>query len=319
MSKTAEKFIEDNIDLIEDRDFTSLYSKVRKEVGVRDLGQVISVLRQVDCDVPISVAPIMFGAKKYSRILSLRATKDGGQTWNVGLTTSQGMKGGHQIGFLTIADAEKFLSKFDNQCTVTQFQENTVNTYDWKKIHTQYGDCYATTTALASFNSSPDDIKELRDVRNEISNIQSLLDDPRYIHGFKSLGLGYPLDQYLEDFKNYVMSIIHTSIKEAEASYYTYGNGYLTIEFNKPISKKYIDKVRTWAEKYIPSNILSQVRGNSWQSENNCRLIQIDLNNVWSLDYIPKSTYNKAINDLKTQLSELEQRQEELRNQLDVI
>lgn len=115
LSKKIQEYLETHIDMIEDMyyadELTHLYSTIRKDLGVRDSAELVSVLRQIDINLPIKIAPVMFGAGKSSKILSLRATKDGGKTWNAGLTASQGMRGGHQIGFMTIEEAEDFIKK----------------------------------------------------------------------------------------------------------------------------------------------------------------------------------------------------------------
>ena len=89
----VQKYLEENIDTIEDmyyaNNLSHLYNNIRKDLGVRDSAELVSLLRQVDINLPINIAPVMFGAGKYSKILSLRATTDGGKTWNAGLTESQ--------------------------------------------------------------------------------------------------------------------------------------------------------------------------------------------------------------------------------------
>lgn len=147
------KIIIEHAELIEGKMFSELYKEVSTKYKKSDAVWIISALRELGMNIPVEDVPVLFGIATKNYTLELRARIKGSNKHNTNFTSNQGRRGGHQIGFLTIAEAEEFIRKIDyaGYAHVSTMQENSIRRFTWVTIETPHGECLTTTLALSHF------------------------------------------------------------------------------------------------------------------------------------------------------------------------
>lgn len=149
------KFIEQNIDLIEQQQWHNLI----KKCPVSCTAELFTLLQQMDAnmlkdDRSTDVdSDTMYGVKGKTRTLSAGAPRDG--VYNALQTINAGMKGGYQIGFKTIADALAVCDKLNFDKTEYRpyiMDKYAVDSYTWTEVDTVVGKAYVTNKVIHDYD-----------------------------------------------------------------------------------------------------------------------------------------------------------------------
>ena len=144
---------ERNQDLIDEGNLTRILKVCPAAISSEILYMIMQTIPDSVTEDPTNIP--MYGIKDISGSRTLSIGKYNGTSYNINNTNSQGMKGGYQIGFMSIKDAVSFIEQLPHGLEVYRIsimQPAIVKSYTWKEINSVYGSCYATTTALTQYD-----------------------------------------------------------------------------------------------------------------------------------------------------------------------
>lgn len=165
-----DSLIDQNIHLIDTGDFEKFYDICKAQLKRKDLILLTDLLAEEGIELPYSITGFLYGVKTSSHTLALRALISP-TMYNVGFTSNQGMKGGHQIGFESRKAAQNYIDNNFGSARVSIILPETVAGYNWKQIEIPGSIAFATTSAINSFEPYMDpDQKKISRLKNRYTN-----------------------------------------------------------------------------------------------------------------------------------------------------
>lgn len=151
ISNDAADWIQDNLYLIDDGDLQQIVKKCPAKI----VGEVLLAMDDVGAEIkedPNSTE--MWGIKSSGGRTTMSLGKHNKTNFNVNYTTSEGMKGGMQIGFKSVCDCIEFIKKLHGpeNFRPSRMQPKTVAEYTWQEVDTIYGKCWVTNVAFDKYD-----------------------------------------------------------------------------------------------------------------------------------------------------------------------
>lgn len=170
ISDEAKKWIEDNIEYLDDLnlDDNQYLDKLMRKVPMHLFNEVKEVLGSI-VDFKETEGS-MYGIKSVGdvetangrplrrnvayRTISIGQYDKVNSVYNINYTITQGMKGGHQVGFKSVKDAEEFISKLPNPASwrPSKMIPATVDKYKWIEVDIIYGKAWITDVAFNKYD-----------------------------------------------------------------------------------------------------------------------------------------------------------------------
>lgn len=213
-----DSLIDQNIHLIDTGNFEEFYDICKAQLKRKDLILLTDLLSEEGIDLPYSITGFLYGVKTSSHTLALRAPISP-TMYNVGFTSNQGMKGGHQIGFESRKAAQNYIdnnkgliANFFGSARVSIILPETIAGYNWKQIEIPGGTAFATTSAINSFEPYMDsDQRKISRLKtkytNEINKLEKELTAPEKTEDIRKLTADKNTaiaEDMLEKLKKYV-------------------------------------------------------------------------------------------------------------------
>ena len=153
LSNKLKLWIENNIDLLDNLSIDELWGKCPADL----YGELYDVLQTAGVDVTQRSDAMMWGIKSNDGRYTLSLGKHNKINFNVNHTSSQGMKGGMQIGFKSLASCMQFLTEAQKRyphihLRPSKMQKKIVDSYVWSEVDTVYGKCYVTNLAIDAYD-----------------------------------------------------------------------------------------------------------------------------------------------------------------------
>lgn len=160
ISLEVKKWLQDNAVWLDELNFDDGrdIEKVFKKIPTRLFTEIYRIFKAAGIELLDNNSGDMYGIKSSDGYTTLSLGKHNKTNFNINFTASQGMKGGHQIGFKSISDAIDFIENINNTLGVDQdlrpskMQPNIVSQYNWVEVDTVYGKCMVTTLAFDKYD-----------------------------------------------------------------------------------------------------------------------------------------------------------------------
>lgn len=213
-----DSLIDQNIHLIDTGDFEKFYEICKAQLKRKDLILLTDLLSEEGIELPYSITGFLYGIKTSSYTLALRAPISP-TMYNVGFTSNQGMKGGHQIGFESRKAAQNYIdnnksliANFFGSARISIILPETVAGYNWRQIEIPGGTAFATTSAINSFEPYMDqDQKKISRLKtkynNEINKLEKEITAPEKTEDIRRLTIDKNTaiaEEILEKLKKYI-------------------------------------------------------------------------------------------------------------------
>lgn len=153
LSNNLKSWLEKNIDLLDEVSIDELWGKCPAEL----YRELYSALEAAGIDLTERNTDTMWGIKSNDGRYTLSLGKHNKTNYNVNHTSSQGMKGGMQIGFKSLVDCLMFLPEAEKRyphihLRPSKMQKKIVDSYVWTEVDTVYGKCYVTNLAIDKYD-----------------------------------------------------------------------------------------------------------------------------------------------------------------------
>lgn len=160
VSLGAKEWLENNATWLDELNFDDGrdIEKVFKKIPSRLFTEIYRIFKAAGIELLDNNSGSMYGIKSSDGYRTLSLGKHNKTNFNVNFTASEGMKGGHQIGFKSISDAIDFIENINNILGVAQdlrpskMQPKIVSQYEWVEVDTEYGKCMVTTLAFDKYD-----------------------------------------------------------------------------------------------------------------------------------------------------------------------
>ena len=172
ISADAQAWLENNITYIDsltkEADVLELFDRIPANI----FAEICTVLQNIDIPIissEVDDGVVKYGIKSANGFRTVSVGKFDGSTYNINFTSSQGMVGGHQVGFTTLQSVMDFIQKFSDPSNYrpSKMVAKTVASYEWFKVSSIYGDCYITDRAKNA-KKSPQEKQQKRQAYNKI-------------------------------------------------------------------------------------------------------------------------------------------------------
>lgn len=160
VSLGAKKWLEDNAGWLDELNFDDGrdIEKVFKKIPRSLFTEIYRLFKAAGIELLDNNSSNMYGIKSSDGYRTLSLGKHNKTNFNVNFTASEGMKGGHQIGFKSMLDALDFIENINNTLGVdkdlrpSKMQPKVVSQYNWVEVDTIYGKCMVTTLAFDKYD-----------------------------------------------------------------------------------------------------------------------------------------------------------------------
>lgn len=221
VSNKLKRWIKDNVDLLNHLSIDELWGKCPAEI----YAELYTVLETAGIDVNQRDNNTMWGIKSNDGNYTLSLGKHNKINFNVNHTSSQGMKGGMQIGFKSLSSCMQFLTEAEKRyphihLRPSKMQQKIVDSYVWSEVDTIYGKCYVTNLAIDAYDpiiskQRREQKKQQKKLHDEFvdlwsSKIQSLI-DRQYIKDSINAAFGEVVDSMFF-YTNYKELLIYIKV-----------------------------------------------------------------------------------------------------------